>query len=529
MNFKVKLFKQKQSHFKPAPEAGFTMLELLLGVIVFAGLLIAVFQVLEDLAEREQARGTASYTERVADSIEQTLTSDLNIFTLFYNDIIAQNEAALGVGACSVAGAVCALEIPVADDGVSAFNFVEGGNIGGVPVEGSAVLGEGFSDTNPLRSDIVAILSIANDLSVAGSVPALHVLIVGTELSVDDVVREAASESGPAGGFFRLASDPPVATDIIQSAYGTWSFELSQFIDPIEFAAGTSWFDEILANPPAPVAAPTRSYYVYYRYINFNDSSGDYLYRQPQSDPELHVMYSDLNLGGNNILGVDNMVVEGDVSIDNQVIVQGAANIAGDLSVAGSLIGDGGLEVNTLTLDHLAASTATDEFGVARPLNLNSATFNDAALGLGGSNNLLSDGVLTVNTMNMTDGGNIESDLSTLNNGADVDNLDVARQPGIPNNGEATLNGNFDADGFVAITNLSVANGSNVRIRGQANFVSLETTGAIDARNGEVGVLQINNEGNLDVTGTTQAEQISVNNINLSAGSFGACDNGCGN
>lgn len=478
-----------------ASRGGFTLLELLLSIVIFGGIMFAIIQILQDYAKYELARSTADYTETVAEAVESSLTRDMNVFLAFYNDILDTYGSGLGVaeGKSHCSSNTCALEYPLVS--TTGFNFRDGGTIdfteGGVTtsfnVPKSTVLNENFRDTNPLKSPIRIILSIANNPGAPNTIPALHVMVASTQRTADENVRYAASEAGSGGGWLRGGTQ-------IQSAYGAWSFDVSDFNDT---GAATSWADIVTADPPQPNGQGT--YFMYYRYINYQDSSGDYLYRQQQSNPELHTMYSSINMGNNDIIGADNITVSDDMTIENQIVVQGAAHIEGNLSLqAGSLNTDGNVNMANATIER-------------------GGFISDSA---------------AVTTINMADGGRIQAQSAEFND-VDLDRLDLPR--GDPSTGIATLGPGvtFNNAGLTFARSLFFSGNTNIQMDTDFQASNMTSSSALNI-DGNIGLLQLNAESDsipvdIEVEEQFRSPQISLEEVDLSSGTFGACDLGCGN
>ena len=82
---------------------GFSLLEMLLTTMVFTGLLVAVFNLLEEYAEKQLAQSTSDYMENIALAVEDILVNPLyfqeiydladaranDVLELSLNDLIA--------------------------------------------------------------------------------------------------------------------------------------------------------------------------------------------------------------------------------------------------------------------------------------------------------------------------------------------------------------------------------------------------------------------------------------------------------
>lgn len=474
---------------------GFSMVEMLLTVILFGGVMLLLFQVLEDLAAKELAKSSANYMEKVAEAVEETLGSDLNNFMGFYNNALldsAQDNAEFGV----------------------AF-FIAGGNVGATAprfIPASSTLNANFSDRNPHRQDIRILMSVADDPLDPNDPPALDILIVANGRAPDEKVRQAASEADQNGGFFRASTDPLNPNDQITGAFGTWSIPIGRFLD-------LPWYANVQANLPS---IDDGSYLVQRLYMNALDISGDYLFRTPQSNTDLHTMLTTLNLGGNNIVGVDNLTTSGNVTVNSQVIVQGTAYVDGDLSVQGSLYGDGQAEVAGNTwVDYSNRGTGTTG-------HISKTTFTSTNYNLGGNNNILSLGDVQIGTLNVTGTGTISAPTATLRNVSTAE-IDTAKSGGA--GGTATISGDFNAgaDSFVGITRLGVAGGATVDISEELQATDMNFAGAgtsLTVPSGRTGIVNFKTDAQMSVSGTFSAPRSSVQDFEVDT--FGNCDEGCG-
>lgn len=184
----------------------------------------------------------------------------------------------------------------------------------GVPEMMSAnLLPQGFSSTNPYgQTYTVQVLQpTPNDLQ------AMVITTGGVAIPSYRTPKVAAS-AGAAGGYV-----PVEAPTTAQGAYGGWTVSLANYTNP-----GADHLAALL-------------------YFEDGNLSNDYLYRHNTGDPTLNTMYTDLNMGNNNINNA-NTVSAQTVSVpggaNNKVFQAGAGLFYGD-SLNTAVRQDGGFFV----------------------------------------------------------------------------------------------------------------------------------------------------------------------------------------
>lgn len=492
-------------------QAGFTLFELMLSVALFGMIMMGIFQVMNDSMEKELARNTAKYMENITDAVEGTLKSDLNIFTAIYNHL-ASNPL------CAGGDPICAQEYTVA-------NFANGFNvpISAFPVPPSSKLGNNVRAVNPLHSNITIVMAIADDPNNPNDIEAINILVAATQRAPIQKVLKSSSQAGPNGGVFddmypafnAATGSGSVAIgdalpNIVESAYGAWNIDIMDF-------RGTAWFNAVVAAPPSP---DDGTYLVHRGYVNFQDTSGDYLYRVQQPEPELHIMLSNLNLGGNNIIGADNINVQDEMTVSNQIIVEGDARLMNNLDVEGSLYVDGPLVMNNVTFDHEDP---------ALRVNITAADFLDSG-GNPNTNRFTTLGDVSIGTLSMNAGGDLSADRALLRSvvAQDID----ATNPTLSVNAL----GNVTA-GSVNATQFFADNGTtNVTVNDQLNATQLNFNSQNLTIDGNAGFLQMDTNANINVDGNFNVPVFSGNNVRINgsladpagSGRFGRCNDGCG-
>lgn len=449
-------------------EAGFTLLELLLAVTVSSALLIAFTGLLQNVARDELANSTADYMSQLGEAVEDAL-SDPQIFDALHDLAVAPGSTAVDL-----------YEMPLT-------HLTDGFDYGGGAVlEPSSILGQNFSATLPLKSDVTIILKVAD---TAPSARALDILIVADDPAPQDKVLPSALNLGSKGGVYR---DNPLiaANDPIQGVYGVWELPFADF-------AGAPWHTSATATGiPAGEA-----YLAYYSYVNEEDIIGDYLYRTPQlARPDLHIMNNNLDLSNYNMLGVDNLTLSGDANINQDLIVQGALYVGGTSTFDGNVQVDGTAQAGTASLGNTSLN-----LGARTAYNVNPSEFY-VQNGLTVSNNVDVDEVQATDVQTgQLNAENIEVTLVALNGG----DLNVDSVAGV------AVSRVENTDAAMTLTN---------ELR--TNQLTIDGGGAgLTANIGTVGLIAFTNQNNLNVTNNLNAVQIDNQTVDFD--NFNNCDQGC--
>lgn len=296
---------------------GFSLIEMLLTVVVFSGILMFTFHVLQSYAERTLARSMATYMEQIHIAVEEIL-DDPNNFTTIYSAVNARpNRLA---------------EIALSD-------LLSGTGI--IPVSANN-LNANFSNTTPWKTGFHIILRASDDPFIVDDIPALDLILITDDIASSRLVNMAAISSEGNGGFFR-GTDTHISsggTPFVESAFASWSF-------PISNLDGSTWATNYTAAAVMP-SLENGTYYVLFDHYNFNDIAGDYLYRTEVADgPDLNIMHTPLDMGRHNILGVDdldsqtltvekNAVVNGQMRIDGNAVISAGNFTAGNTFTTGN-------------------------------------------------------------------------------------------------------------------------------------------------------------------------------------------------
>ncbi|MBU6235119.1 MAG: prepilin-type N-terminal cleavage/methylation domain-containing protein [Alphaproteobacteria bacterium] len=486
---------------------GFSLMELLLAVGIFAMLMLAIFELMQDFGKREQARATYKYTKTVADAMDQIL-ADPEYFNALYDATVAT-----GGGYQLVADS----SAPAAN------NITKNFTVSGVMIQATRLLSGQFRPTSPIRSQIRILLKVADNPLINTDTRALEVVIVTATPRPDDVVQKAASYSGPHGGWIRTYGAKAAA--VMRSAFSSWS------ITPSNGLQATNWYS---ADLRATLNSNTQgSYYLYYSYYNLADKTGDYLYRHEDLDTagQLNTMYGTLNLGGNDIIGADNVTINGaaiacttdddirpvgqggtneltgTLCVNGTGVVKGAAYVAQNMTVYGSAtIADAMTAGNMRIQNALTTGTGNqrERYGAQALYVVDGTSGNQ-------------DTINVTNNAMFVDGTTAGTGAATTITGTTVN---------IPDGGTLTTG---------TITNTRRVTSTTVSTRNLVVDHQLKTGivrgGNVTAPTSKMAVIDITSADNLvygtaAIPKTVVAPKVTISN--MSVDNFGSCDSGCG-
>lgn len=485
---------------KPTPlrTKGFSLLELLLSVTIFAGLLMAVFNMMQYFSQRELARATNKYMTVVADATSQILNNVDNFNTLY--------AAAVANGGVYTLTADTAASAPAQDNIAKTFQ------IGSVTIQRSRLFNQSFRGANsPLRTPISILLRVAND--PAGK-KGFDILVVTDNPRNDTIVRMAASMAGEAGGIVREYPNKSAAS--ITHSYGSWDIPLSTL-------STSAWYGSL----PSPLDANNDgSFLVYYRYANLEDKTGDYLYRTPQTDAGLNTMYGSFNIGGNDIVGADDLTIgdhanSSDFSasdpvpaptdcLNSKLCVNGTAALKGSGTIGGNMITHG----SALVADSMNAREVKIHNGLASDA-LRQEYRAENLMVVDGEDNV-NDTIEIGNTAHFVDGGTVQN--ATFQS---ISNVNATLpEGGVINAGTLTNNRRITSSS-ISVNQLSVDDQLKAGkvLSGPATVTG--RTGTIDITNATD--LQYGSDANPRVITTPVMHARS-----LKVDSFGTCTSGCG-
>jgi hypothetical protein len=246
-------------------------------------------------AESERSRGIAEYFE-ILDNARTSLIEEIDYFDALYNLAMANS----GIVEIPLIGDPAALGVPLT---VEMGGTGLPGGMDPVDIPGSPYITPDFADRNPLKSDMVIVVRIADDMANPDDIRSLEFLMASTSRVPEKLARKAASSLGGNGGYISAIEEvagtcSASCEELIRGAYNDWEIRADSF-------AGTSWYGTVSANP---ASATNGAYLVSYTHVTEDEVAGDYLYRVPYTTmPELNRMGQTARLNGNNIVGADNI------------------------------------------------------------------------------------------------------------------------------------------------------------------------------------------------------------------------------
>jgi len=432
---------------------GFSLLEMLLSVVVVSGLLVVVFELLEDYVEKELAVATADYMENIALAV-QDIVEDPTYFQEAYTMARARPSDTL--------------ELSLSD-------LVNG--IGAIP--GSARLNKMIRDRNPMGVSVSVLLRIADDPSNSSDVQAFDILVATNERIVDERLRRAATAAGGYGGLIREGAAS------IRNAFASWEIPVNHF-------SGTTWANTVAS---IPASIEDGGYLAHYRHMSFGDVTGDYMFRvSVPGRSDLNTMYTNLDMGSNNIMGIDNFELSRDARLRGQVVVDGNVGVT-----------RGTTQINQGNV------YAGQRFTAQR------AVVIGKGIGEGKTGSLTVDDRINVGNLNLSGQLNAET---------------------------ATMHRDFVTTGQVDVTNAFLGDISNVggKIQTKAlvgapdTTIDLKSEGKISAaglrinenliiESGNVGTESVIATGAVDIGGKLTSPTVSSDD--LAVQTFGTCDRGC--
>lgn len=474
-------------------QSGLSLLELLLAVTLIASIFVAAAQITQFYAERALAKASAAYMQQIADSVDNILKNETN-FNALYEIAVVERGLELRVETDPA---------PAPDRNIL-YDFTVTPPSTGIPVtiRSQLRISPAFSGLSPLRTGVRILLQQADDPAIATDPAALNYLIVTNEPRPLERVRAAAQQLGAAGGF--VGTYGTKATAAFTGALNGWR------LVPSIGLSTTAWYASI----PASLNALTDGTYLgYLGYKNFQDIASDYLFRRDiAGNTALNSMFGPLNLGGNNIVGADNINVGTQALTTAECDPNSPAGVSlcvrGPVMAKGAVSLQGGMD---LTGDLRAERTDNS------PTRLMSVNGNVALTG-----NLVVDSqnASSVDTINVT--GN-----ALMSNGATATSATtgstIAKDVFLPAGGVTTVNSRFTGN-RVSATQIN------------AGSSTLNVTGPTNVRNTLINNGPTNISGSLEAL-TVNAGTLSTPNVNagtarinnLDVGTFGACGAGCGN
>lgn len=430
--------RQKNNH-------GFSLLEMLLTTMVFTGLLVAVFNLLEEYAEKRLAQSTSDYMENIALAVEDILSNPL-----YFQEVYALADARPSN----------VLEISL-NDLTSGF--------GTIPA--STRLNEDIRNRTPIGSGVDVLLRIADNTAIDTDAQAIEILVATDEPILDERVRRAATAAGPYGGVLNSAPG------IIQSSFASWGVNLTDL-------AGTTWAAQVASTPPV---ANEESYLVHYRHMSFEESAGDYMFRiSVPGRPELNRMFTNLNMGSHNIMGTDNLNLSGSLSLEGRAIINGDARVTGNTTInEGDVIASNRVTTANVIVNGTGGGV-TGNFSVDDTINIGQVNLN---------------GQLNAKTAELRLGvdstGQITADKILMSGGiGSAGRINATRLQGSGGSPTVTVAGQMNASNLTTDA-LTIQNG-NVGTLDTVASGDVSVGGELRANNIGMGTLNVNTFGTCD-------------------------------
>ena len=313
-------------------QKGFSLVEVLLVVGIFAVIAMGAVQILTDWSRTMINRATGEYLKIVHDSGQNYVRAN---FIALLNDINSSGDSTV-------------IEIPIAQEGTNPY-FLK---------DGSTFLPSDAGDTTPLRQNVRVLV---RKLDTTTDKTTLEVITITQDrLVADNRLRDIAIAGGPDAGYVS-AVDPTGGGDTIMlSAYGKWVLDYDDF---------SSYFT------PAPAQGAGGYSVIYSRVQDTDVFQQDVLYRIAiPGSPQYNRMETDLNMNGFGVVGVDTLTAD-------FASVAGAANINGTMSVEDTITLTGTpLSIGQDMVVRGEASTAESDLKVNGNLTLSSTTADEGRI-----------------------------------------------------------------------------------------------------------------------------------------------------
>jgi hypothetical protein len=519
---------------------GISLLEMLLALGTITGLMIAMMNILADFAQRDMARAQAKYMATIANATKEILRNPDYFEALyaaaFANDggfeLVAEN----GAGAATSNNIATGFILPEITAGLYPMSEAT--------IQKSSMLNNNIQRLSPLGSQVRILLRISDDMSITTDPKGLEIIVVPNARYDNKMTMRVADYLGPAGGWINGYIDGDMTETtyttstinqaLAKSIYGLWSFGVMGTGNDGSLE-NTPWFD------PAPPAqgfvgrdgARDTSYVIHYNYMTLEDTVGDYLYRRrdaADTTGRKNTMYGNLNIGGNNIIGADDVIVgetnkpfdatngpaalcDGNVvCLRDGAVVKGSAYVGGNMIVNGDVQVADRANIQTINLTNAMTDADKDAYEANNNFIVNSTGATDDTIEVVNGTNI-EDGMdvgaatfadrVRANVVRVNDGGTFTA--GSL--GQELGNVTTTPKLRRMTTAGATTVNNFEAMSTLATGGL---NADSVRggVGSTATFSSDIQTGT------------------LSVSGTLTTDESDIDDMSIN--SFGDCAIGCG-
>lgn len=426
-------------------EEGFTLLEILLSLGIFAFIALSLVQASQDYVQDKRSIVAAEHMKTVHKAA--------------YTYIMDNFEDIYNVGLGGTIGTGNTMLIPIENDGTSIHYLKRDPDL----------LPSNFNARSPFGQTVVVLLRNAGNRNI-------EVVSMSTGRPIAErQVEAAASALGGYGGFWSAVDRNPDAattTDSVIGAYGMWSVPVAGLTTPTWPAANSPTLDG-------------GAYLASYQWINYTNEIGDYLYRVALPlAPEANAMMTAIDMNNYNIDGAD------DVAVGGNMIVQSGATLAGSARVTGTTAVTGDLTVSTAGVQGFVKNGTTLAGSVDTTTAIDSVNFIRDAAGVDATDIVVGNtitatgsasGIETINaetteasglTLTNADMLAVTIDVNQINVPAGTVETNLVNGGSITTNGIASVetlggNGTTTINGSTFILNDSVVNG-NVTIQNGA-------------------------------------------------------------
>ena len=434
-------------------QKGFSILETLLTTAVVVGVLLVVFNLFEDYAEKTLVRSTAKYLDDISLAVEE-IVNDETYFNILYTLADAETNDVLEL---------------------SINNLINGFGVVPNNIPASTILNSNVRQETPLKTGVEIMVRVADNPAITTDANALEIIIITDERVLVSRARSVASELGAYGGHYIDAADN------IRNSFRSWE------VDPAVLNDST-WAGLAATNPPSQANG---AYIVHYKHKSYEDIAGDYLYRDlVVGSPELNQMNTDLNLGENNIVGVDNLEIDNDLTLGANAIVNGSVNISN-------------------------ATFTESNFTAENQMTTGNALIRGNGSGVRGNFSVEN----SLSITNFSANGSVSANNATFSNG-------ISTTGEVRSNGRLEFEQGFQANS-VSVGNLRGRSGTtfDVNVGGDLKAADLTTNRLAVGGSGNIGAIDTQVSGNLGVTGDINVPSVGFGTLNVTT--FGACDRGC--
>jgi hypothetical protein len=530
---------------------GISLLEMLLALGTITGLMIAMMNILADFAQRDMARAQAKYMATIGNAAKEILRNPDYFEALyaaaFVNDGGFEMAAENGPDRTTDNNIAIGFTLPAITTGPYPMPAVT--------IQKSSMLNDNIKRLSPLGSQLRILLRITDDMTDTddkNDPRGLEIIVAPNARYDNKMTMRIAYYLGPAGGWingfvdgnFAIPNPPQYKSQTNEakpmSVLGLWSFRiLGSGTDGS--LRNTRWYD-LDGDPNTTTGgfndknkngAKGTSFVIHYNYMTLEDTVGDYLYRRRDATDTTgrkNTMYGNLNIGGNNIIGADDVIVgetnkpfnatNGPAALcdGNVVCLRDSAVVKGSAYVGGTMTVNGDVQV--------ADRANIQVINLRNAMNdANKTTYEANNNFIVNSTGATNDTIEVVNRVDIQDGMDVgtatfservRSNVLRVNNGGTVTTGSIGQELGnlttTPKLNRMRVTGAATVNNFEAMSTLATGGLSADRVRGGG------ATTATFSSDVETGTLAV---GGTLTTDVSDIDDMSISN-------FGTCTTGCG-